>query len=1296
MAARSSLSFSSLSTPYNPQEWGPVGVGGPNPGAGPAPSTRHSTQSMRSISATVDNSRAEEGLSSPPPPYSPRRSLPSQPSTAPSSTMISPSDVISPTTNPSQYQTPVTSASIVSSPENVTSHRFRPLRPRPQSLILPSHDVPPGRASPLPPPPPPQNNNSRASSRNTGDRRQSAFNIQNLASRLRDQSQPPAIKQLQQSTVEALASAPRDQLSIPMDRPPASRRAASTGDINTLQGYPAVRDISSRSPSGRAWEPGMPLPPPPPGPPPNARTQSARSTTEDDSTKQFPLAHPIPKSRRSNILGGTRLETVPPTPADWVDEDLGPSNRWLGQRSTPVPVNVQSIPRTRSPLAQSTITNEDGSMERTRSDSSASGLYRSSAIRDPNAKGIRERRTESRHGKERAVEPQESLMEGINSFLRGEDIRPADLDLSYADPKISHRRASTRSNMKSNELLEQGLSSSSTRRSGGNTSNDGSSKSTPRPESSSRSGTRRTPVPTPPFSPEHESFRLSKFPIGPSPTLPPKALPTPPIQHGGEYGPPTLAKIDTGTRERPISHILHTPISETSIQAPLIPSRPQSSRSAHTQESPSQQTENDAFCREAIDRYRNFLKKETSENDDRQRLQVFVDFIIAESRIRRERYGRVFEDTSFDVHELLGDLFELRKKRRPSSNEYKDFSSKNPWSQDLADDKDQMLSATVSSDTSQGQDPNTEPSSPAHSQSIPHSRPESGFWTGYMPSLSPIASLSISTGRDEMDSRGRPPSRWWESSHPGSTSDGNGRRVERTKKETKYMSLCQEIREGWAGEEQGQMSLTRDQGGTNSSFYSTYGPDEYPPEKGGVPEAPSFPAGFVDSPPPFTPETLPPPPEIPKLDVSRLVTLPPPYPRHYPAVNNNHPDLVSIRGVVRTVTNFDEANDIKNQYHAAMASRQEERHRESSSRRNTFRTSIHQRVASGDISFSDAAQAESILLDDEQALERKLAQSDFDAYQSTVITPLYNIFTERIETITSSFNMLCNRLSIDAQQPSSDLTQEEGDEQPELLEKLTLLKWLFEAREQLHRESYDLLSERNSKYQDLVTLPYRQTQNQEKLRDAQAFFASDDMTRKRKFHQDALTRFTSFATTIEENVTRGVEVHLSAFWDIAPPLSELLSKIPDDGTNNSLTNFKILVPPKELGENPSYAQWPLRYLYEVVEHAGKSTYQYVESQINLLCLLHEVQSGLVKSRCELLRLNNDGQAGGSTVGVDVEGVRKREEEKLTRELKEKVVVAEDLWRDGLGEIVERVKGRVRAWLVERGAWVGDEEGVGSL
>lgn len=72
--------------------------------------------------------------------------------------------------------------------------------------------------------------------------------------------------------------------------------------------------------------------------------------------------------------------------------------------------------------------------------------------------------------------------------------------------------------------------------------------------------------------------------------------------------------------------------------------------------------------------------------------------------------------------------------------------------------------------------------------------------------------------------------------------------------------------------------------------------------------------------------------------------------------------------------------------------------------------------------------------------EKEVAQADFDVFQNTVLTPLHSIFTERINLADSSLDTLSNRLFSDAQSRSPNLPQEEGDEQPELLEKLTRIK----------------------------------------------------------------------------------------------------------------------------------------------------------------------------------------------------------------------------------------------------------------
>ncbi|KAF3761753.1 hypothetical protein M406DRAFT_324226 [Cryphonectria parasitica EP155] len=292
------------------------------------------------------------------------------------------------------------------------------------------------------------------------------------------------------------------------------------------------------------------------------------------------------------------------------------------------------------------------------------------------------------------------------------------------------------------------------------------------------------------------------------------------------------------------------------------------------------------------------------------------------------------------------------------------------------------------------------------------------------------------------------------------------------------------------------------------------------------------------------------------------------------------------------------------------------------------------------------------------------------------------------------------------------MPQEEGDEQPELLEKLTLLKWIFETREVLHRAVYDLLSERNDRYREMVITPYRLAGNEEKLAHASAFFAEDAEKRALAFANEVLGRTREFCAVVEENVVRGVEVQLSAFWDIAPPLCGLLDGVPvgsnpssDDGGSGSggssqtargrrrsLADFRIQIPQSEVVENPSYIDHPLQYFYSLLLHAEKSTYQFIESQTNLFCLLHEVNEAVLVARARVM----EEERGGSK--DDVESFKKEESQRLTDDLKEKVRVVQEQWRSALGERVGHVKERVGEWLLETGGWDEslEDRGVGSL
>lgn len=881
--------------------------------------------------------------------------------------------------------------------------------------------------------------------------------------------------------------------------------------------------------------------------------------------------------------------------------------------------------------------------------------------------------------------------------IRG--MRPTDLVLPSSESGLAPRRTTTKSTPRSSRYLgnlDDTVNDMDSRLSSAEIRDVESAQSTPRIESARAPYFPKSITATPPFSPGHGPF-AEPLRVSTSPSLPPQSLPTPPPQTLVEAGFPASRDAIAAKSQRPVSHLLHVPNScSSSIQSPLQPSVKEvrgSDADLLDAESPA------AFAIRATSRHKNFAEREAAAANDSERLYIFTQYMLAESRIRRMQYADVFVEEDVDINELTQGLF-LLPDHSPNPRKPKEFSQPGPAprrTRTMTNSSQDVESAGGSSTI----DPVGESPITKSTDSSPQHRPDSTWWKDYVPCLSPIASMSIVTAQDEMDSRGRAPSRWWEGSSRESNHGDAFKVLERSKRESKYMGLPPEARNVPALYENDLLGSTGSLPGNPSgpSRRSVYGPDDYPPEKVGLhheiimqipppPPPPNPPTPY--SAPPFTPDPR-------KLDISRLVTLPPPYPRHHPAVSNHHPVLADVRAVVRSLHDFSEFEKIRESFRSQMLEKRQAAESWRQHRRSWHNQEMHLRIKEGDISGSQFDEAQLRMDEKIAGSEKELAQSEFDLFQKVVVSPLHSLFAEGIERATSSFEELSSRLFSDAQQHSPNLPQEEGDEQPELLEKLTQLKWLFEARENFHRQTYDLLSERNDKYRALVLLPYRQAQNHEKLAEVELFFAKDAQERQLAYDREVCSRQEKFLVVVELNVTRGVEIQLSAFWDIAPSLLKVLQKIPRD-----LRGFEIQIPPDEYGENPGYYDHPLRYLYSLLGHAEKSTHQFIESQINLLCLLHEVKEGAFRAKC---RADETGVVGAAAAAANAEGGgaprwdgeewewKRREEARLTDDLKEKVSVVEGQWEEALGSEMLAVRERVREWLLEKGGWVDDEDEV---
>ncbi|KAK7183587.1 hypothetical protein DPSP01_010423 [Paraphaeosphaeria sporulosa] len=1227
---------------YNPQQWARSGgtVGG-----------QYVPHTPVATSRPQDVTGMEASMPSPPPPYSPGQN-PSRPVNANPGSSPHMSAAAFAASHPPPPPPP---SDYTSSPVSRPTSGF--FHSRPGSIVAPQSATSVVSLSQFPPPPP-ATGSKRSASR---EKLTSKFSLSKFRDRGSGSPGPSNIESLRISTSEALQRPPASP-GLPPPRPshqvlsnvfpehrwspdtqspvraPGARRAASTGVLASESRTPI--DETPTLPQG-PWGNGAPLPPPPPGPPPPGSRSQSLGRGMDSTVNRQTVHLPAPPTRRP---GQSSLPTIPPTPVGWQDEPARPRSRSPAAQGLLIDTSSHALQPSEQPPQP--IESESGSIisgPTNSTSNSSSTLYR-----DPSgtqvSRGIRERRSESRAARERAEPNNNPWAQDM------EAAKPADLVLGSPEGGLKRRDAVTKHTPRSGGLRSP--------RSSHSLGEPGSSNSTP------RLSVQTGPAPTPPFSPGTEPFdhsHMGKQPV----SFPPKALPTPPMRHYGDDVDAGLAD-SSGARNRSTSNASHNSGAKVDLSLSSTP-RPGGG---------------DVFVEAAIDRHRRFIEREMAAQSDQERLELFAEYTVNESRLRRDRYPAAFDAMAGDIVDLTRDLWRSyttsgRRSVTPSAQSAsiapsgrRSQASTSGESPDTRQPISIPTTAASPASSVQNFTPHTEPASPSSATS---QRARDASWN-YKPVLSPIPSMAMSTVPDEEDSRGRSASRWWEASNDGASSGIGSRRLERSKRESKYMGLPKEARESlqWIGEGDNSPANRGE-----SSSRQPHGSNEYPPEKAGLLEGTlgKQAVGFYPNSAPTTPDPR-------KLDVSRLVTLPPPYPRHHPAVNNSHPDLTSIRNNLRNLSDLQEVKSTKEAFKTKISAREEQENASLNDRRSQLRYNIQENIRNGVMSYGDAANAEKDFETREHQRAQDLVQKTFDIFQNEVANPLHAIFCERITKASASLEHLKGRLNNAASELNPNQTQEEGDEQPELLEMLTLLKWLFEAREQLHKEMFELENERNDLYKDIIVLPYAQAGNEQKVGEATAFFRRDAQDRKVTWEKEILKRYEEFMNVVEANVTRGVEAQLSAFWDIAPGLLTIVQKIPQ-----RLSGFEILIPPSEYEENPAFYDFPLQYLYTLLAHAGRSAYQFIESQTNLLCLLHEVKTGVMSAGSRLLETQRIMEGEDlERVDQEMKAIKEDEERRLTDDLKEQVGLVESQWDEALGAGLADCKSRVESFLAQQGGW----------
>lgn len=711
------------------------------------------------------------------------------------------------------------------------------------------------------------------------------------------------------------------------------------------------------------------------------------------------------------------------------------------------------------------------------------------------------------------------------------------------------------------------------------------------------------------------------------------------------------------------------------------------------------------FIDDTVRRCRDFVEREVASASGTEAVKLFVDFIVAEANIRRRRYPTAHNLDRLDF--CLGES--SREERVVHGNSV----NQSPVASSLASH------------------------SPARCSPINPSSASPWRTYFFQPSLSPIASMSTS---DEMSSRGRTASRWWESQKDTDSAgnsvaneDADGAKISpvRLKREQKYMGVPRRMREAMES----------------------------------APEQP--PAATTQGSPGNTVEEG----DFSGLDISRLVTLPPPYPRHYPASQNSHPDLALYRTTVQTVSDRTELESTKRAFHTESASLKTEQ--------------------------GSRGQTQALLY------------AEYDRYRNTVVEPLRQILSDRAAMVTGCLDQLQAHLTLELGPLTNDDSngsgggisgtsvsngirgnglgpldqpQEGGDELPEATEQLATLCRLFEARERLLCDRFDLDAELAERYRAFVLWQYDATASESTETKAGSgeraisidnnlatdptnqaknavltFFARDSAARWLAHTASAAARHDSLAALIDGLVARAAEALLSAFWDVAPGVAEVVGCLPggndevtgnddDDRANggkgsggiseeelalcgkseserggqgklstaaaplsfsrsrsglappilDALSTLRLAIPATERTENPSYAQFPLQYLYTLLDHAERATRQLIRAHKAAWELANDVADARVAAHRELVRAEREVERLGSNQTGDSlpQGLKKQEENEEAREEtrlsrtppEERVAMAEAQWEEGLGQRLKVAKRRVRICLEHQGGW----------
>ncbi|KAI5853794.1 hypothetical protein BZA05DRAFT_417889 [Tricharina praecox] len=632
------------------------------------------------------------------------------------------------------------------------------------------------------------------------------------------------------------------------------------------------------------------------------------------------------------------------------------------------------------------------------------------------------------------------------------------------------------------------------------------------------------------------------------------------------------------------------------------------------------------FIHQTRRRYKEMLQAEDAAYTDADKLRIFLHFVERECKIRQPLYSQADPTDLKRVVKILQVI---------AMEEHESLTPISPVGRQRAD-----------------RDGDIDMSSPPDQKT----RPGTQWWGQNLTAASfPTSAMSAYEQRvaEEESSRGRASSRWWENSNDDGGSCSVSELVRSDDNDSVYGSAYPRRSKRFT--KKPRQSLKEIAELANSPRSLTSGPGishdaasylnstVYPPDRKAGSRSRSRAPGSSRTRVPRRRDNL-----KTSLDIAPLLTLLPVWPREYPAINNCHPRLDVFRDLVRTLNDLTMLKDLQQRFAEKTGKTKDSFVTESQRRRISQAERIQRLYSRGDLHYDEMERLNLDFEREETKINHEAEEEDFKAFDVEVVTPAHRDLHERINAATAAYSDLI--ALIKARNPN---LAADSEEQPELLEYLTALKWIFDVRETLHQSVFEMLTERNERYKSLTLGPLRTARDQSRFQSTSAFFTQDAATRLAEFNKQKILRHEQFMDFTENQVTLGVEEARSRFWEVAPLVMECLEKIPDN-----LENVVPIIPPEESSEHPEWVQQPMRYLErKIAETEGAMRGLGVEEGEGLLCLLHGVKSALTRARAEAVH-GDDGR---------------REERRLTEDLKEKVGMIEDEWREGLGGILERIK-----------------------